>query len=182
MDAPVPQIDTTLILVAVMTIPQIDWPHIAVVAQTFLTPVIGLATIVLGVATFLIQRRQTRIQQQQAETNAFQFRLALFERRIKVFDSTMDVLEAIVLREGAEFDQLFDLLRKTREDEFLFGPEINTFINGVYNQGVELNLRRAVAAGGETDLNQEAESLTWFGGRIHEAKKIFLPYIDFRKP
>ena len=143
---------------------------------------IGIAAIVLGVATFKIQQRQTRTQQEQAETNALQLRLALFEKRMKVFDSTMDLLAAVGREAKVELNQLFALLQNTREHEFLFGPDVGSLIDEIYKRGLELRTRQRVRTDEDDSIAKETELLIWFVGQMTEARRIFLPYIDFRKP
>ncbi len=164
------------------------WLKVANVLQALLTPFIGIATIVLGVVTVVIQRRQaetarrqTDIAQQQALTNALQLRLAIFERRMKICDATMEVIAAVVREAEAELNDLFEFLRKTRDHEFLFGPEVGKYINDLYNKGVDLHTRRALDAR-ERKFDRETELLTWFAEQLKTARQVFLPYIDFRQP
>ena len=164
-----------------MAIYVIEWPKVASTLQASLTPVIGAAAIALTYATYKIQKRQAETQKQLAETAALQLRLALFEKRMKVFDSTMDLIAAIVREAKVELPRLFDFLGKTRENEFLFGSEINEFNNRVNKQGVELHYQPLVAVG-ERDFNKEKELMAWFVDQMTEGKRVFLPYIDFRQP
>ena len=136
------------------------------ILAALLTPVIAI------VATYIAY--------QQYQTNHRQHRLALFEKRMAVFNSTMNLI-AFVLRAGrVELDQLFTLIRETRDHELLFGPEIGEFIDEVYRNGVELNTRDVV--GGQESIARRTELLNWFGGQSAAATKKFLKYLDFREP
>ena len=167
----------------------IDWSKVANAFQAFLTPVLAIAAGILGWATYKIQREQAKIQRQvaeiqwqqaetqrqQAETSDRAFRLSLFEKRMTVFDSTMEFLAGVHKGDAQiKQSQIVDLLRKTRDHEFLFGPEIENFIMEAYKQGNKLRARQAVSA-------DDAELLTWFAEQTAVAKKLFLPYMNFRK-
>jgi hypothetical protein len=103
----------------------IDWERLVRVLAALLTPVIAIVT--------------TYIAFQQFQTNRRQHRLALFEKRMAVFNSTMNLIASVVQAARAELDQLFRLIRETRDHELLFGPEIGEYINEVYRRGLALN-------------------------------------------
>jgi hypothetical protein len=95
----------------------IDWPKV-------LTFVVGISIVFFGLATLAIQRRQISIQRQQAETSERGFRLTLLERRLAVFNCMVDFLAGVHKGEtGPQIDKAFEMLQKTREHYFLFGPE-----------------------------------------------------------
>jgi hypothetical protein len=167
-----------------MHVSSIDWP----IAVSVATIVNVLATICLGVATSVnqrqiakIQREQAKFQQQQTEINARSFRLSLFEKRMAVFESTAELLAHVAQTSRVEVPQLFDLQRKTRDHEFLFGPEVAKFIDEIYNKGITLSAGQAQPRDPRT-YQEEVKLTAWFSDQLHEAKKVFLPYIDFRKP
>jgi hypothetical protein len=89
----------------------IDWEKLVRVLAALLTPVIAIVT--------------THIAYQQYQTNRGQHGLDLFEKRLAVFNSTMTLISSIAQRGRVEnLDQLFNMIRETRDHEFLFGPEI----------------------------------------------------------
>jgi hypothetical protein len=148
------------------TLCTVDWERLVRVLAALLTPAIGVVTTYIAI--------------QQYKTNRRQHRLALFEKRMAVFDSTMNLIAAVLRAGRVELDQLFTLLRETRDHELLFGPEIGEFIMEVYRTGLELNTRDAV--GGQESVARRTELLNWFGGRSAVAREKFLKYLDFRKP
>lgn len=150
-----------------------DWSKVAPLLQSLLTPVIAIATIALGVVTI-------RIQRQQARTNALHLRLALFERRMKVFDATMNMIAAVLRDAKVDLNQLFDLIRETRDHEMLFGPEVGKYIEEVYSRGLELRTR--IVVGTQEDIQRSTDLLKWFNGQSAVARQIFLKYMDFREP
>jgi len=164
-----------------------DWLRIAGVLQALLTPVVAFATVVLGVVTVRIQRSQAQIAErqaetarEQAETNRLQYRLAIFDKRMGVFNATMGLLGAVVGKAKVELDQLFTFIRETRDDVFLFGPEIDQYIDEIYKKGVELNTADFV--GRQEDIARRTELLKWFVEQTREAKAKFLKYLDFQEP
>jgi len=173
-----------------------DWIRVTSVLQAFLTPVVAIATVVLGFVTVRIQRSQARAAQQQAdtarqqaetarqqaETNRLQYRLAMFEKRMKVFNTTMELLGAIARDARVELDQLFTFIRETRDDVFLFGPEIDEYINEIYRNGVELNTREFTGEHGQEAIARRTELLQWLVEQMGVAKTKFLKYLDFREP
>ena len=108
-----------------------------------------------------------------------QYRLALFERRMVVYNSTMNLMASVLQSTKPSFEQVFQYLRETRDHEFLFGPEVGTFITEVYNKAVELNAHNEM---GSQAATQKAQVLNWFIEQMGEARKVFLRYLDFKKP
>jgi hypothetical protein len=119
----------------------------------------------IAVAQFFINRRQ--------------YRLALFERRMVVYNSTMNMIASVLQSTRPTTDQAIQYLRETRDHEFLFGPEVGTFIDKVYKKTIELEAHNAV---GFEAAARRTEVLKWFPGQMGEARKVFLRYLNFRKP
>ena len=142
----------------------VDWERLVRILAALLTPTIAIVT--------------AYIAYQQYQTNWRQHRLALFEKRLAIFNKTMDSLAAILQHIQVELDQLFALLRETRDHEFLFGPEVGDFINEVYKKGVEMNARAQVPGQHE----QMVEISNWFSGQMGVAREKFRKYLDFQKP
>lgn len=147
----------------------VDWEKIVRVSNALLTPLIAAVAIYIAYQQYLVNHRQHR--------------LALFEKRMKVFNSTMTMIATIVRATRVELNELFIFLQETREHEFLFGPEIGAYINGVYSKGVELHARDfGTTTGRQIDIEKSTELLTWFSGQSAIARNKFLKYVDFRKP
>jgi hypothetical protein len=121
----------------------------------------------------------TYIAWQQFAINRRQHRLALFEKRMVVFNSTMKMIAAVVQSANPSLGRCFQFIQDTRDHEFLFGPEVGNFINEVYKKATALH---AHIMTGSSSAAQQTEIMTWFIGQMDEARKIFLPYLDFRKP
>src|SRR5579872_1840168 len=140
------------------TLCTVDSERLVRVLSALLTPVIAVVT--------------SYIAFQQYRTNRSQHRLALFEKRMAVFNSTMNLIAAVTQAARAELDQLFGLIRETRDHQLLFGPEIGEFINEVYKKGVELNTIDFVHG----DAARRTELLLWFSQQNAGATQKFLKY------
>ena len=81
-----------------------------------------------------------------------------------------------------EIDDLFKLVRETRQHELLFGPEIRDYINLLFKKGNELRARRQVRSTEHRGFDEETELLTWFSTQTQEAAALFHKYIDFTEP
>lgn len=121
----------------------------------------------------------TYIAWQQFAINRRQHRLGLFEKRMVVFTSTMKMIAAVVQTANPTLPQCFQFIQETRDHEFLFGPEVGAFINQVYKKAAALH---AHIQAGPNGAARQTEIMTWFIGQMDEARKIFLLYLDFRKP
>jgi len=133
--------------------------------SAILTPLIALIALYIASQQFAINRRQHR--------------LALFEKRMAVFNSTMNMIASVVQTANPTLPECFKFIQDTRDHEFLFGSEVGAFINEVYKKATALHAHIQVGPGGAA---QQTEIMTWFIGQMGEARKVFLRYIDFRKP
>jgi len=143
----------------------INWSTVGAVSSASVTAITALTVTYVAVAQHLISRHQ--------------YRLALFERRMVVFNSTMNMMASVLQSAKPSFEQVFQYLRETRDHEFLFGPEVGTFVNEVYKKAVQLNAHNEM---GSQAARQKAEVLNWFAAQMGEARKVFLRYLDFGKP
>ena len=131
----------------------------------------SLPLVISGIVTYIAW--------QQFAINRRHHRLALFEKRMAVVNSTMRMLASVVQTANPDLSECFKFIRETRDHEFLFGPEVAAFINEVFKKATALHAQIQVGPGGAA---QQTEIMTWFLGQMGEARKLFLPYVDFRKP
>lgn len=143
----------------------IDWALVSHTMSAFLTPLIAVIAVFIAYQQFVINRRQHR--------------LALFEKRMAVFNATMKMIASVIQSANPNLQQCFQFMQDTRDHEFLFGPEVGNFINQVYSKAVALHTQIAI---GPHTVAEQTQTLTWFTGQMGEARKVFLKYIDFRKP
>lgn len=143
----------------------VPWSIIGRGLYAFLTPLIAMLALYIARQQFLVNHRQHR--------------LALFERRLTVFNSTMNMIASVVQSANPTLAQSFQFIKDTRDHEFLFGPEVGEFIDEVYKKATALH---AYIVAGPNGAAQQTEVMTWFIAQMGEARRIFLPYLDFRKP
>jgi hypothetical protein len=142
-----------------------DWEKLVRVFSALLTPAIALLV--------------AYIAWQQQKTSKNQFRLALFERRLKVFNSTGELIATVLRRGKVANDELVNFLYDTRENEFLFGPDIAAYLHELY--GKASDVYSLEGATDEESKKQRIEALKWFSGQGDEAKKRFGIYMAFKK-
>jgi hypothetical protein len=140
----------------------IDWISVARFFSAATAPVVAVVVTYIAIAQFLLNRRQ--------------YRLALFEKRMAVFSSTMNMIASVVQSANPSLDECMKFIRDTRDHELLFGPEVGAFIDKVFGKAVLLEAHVT-----QTGAHKK-EIMDWFFKQSGEARKIFLKYLDFRKP
>ncbi len=131
----------------------------------------SLPVVISGIVTYIAW--------QQFTVNRRQHRLALFEKRMVVFNSTMKMIASVLQSANPTLAQCFQFIQDTRDHEFLFGPEVGDFINEVYKKATTLHTHIMM---GPSSAAQQTEVMGWFIGQMGEARRVFFPYLDFRKP
>ncbi len=89
------------------------------------------------------------------------------------------MIASVVQEANPTLAECFQFIQDTRDHEFLFGREVGDFINEVYKKAVTLHTHIVI---GPNNAAQQSEVMNWFVGRMGEAREVFLPYLDFRKP
>jgi len=143
----------------------INWLSVARFFSAATAPVVAVVVAYIAVAQYRINRRQ--------------YRLALFEKRMAVFNSTMEMISYVVQKSNPELLECIRFMRDTRDHELLFGPEVVAFINEIYKKATLLHTQIAV---GPHTAKQQGETVEWFCNQMSVARKVFLKYLDFRKP
>jgi hypothetical protein len=129
-----------------------------------------------GFLTLLIAAIAVGIAYQQWVVNRRQYRLALFEKRMAIYNRTKEFIAEVMQRLNPQIPECITFMRDTRDHDFLFGPEIDVFINALYKNAVDLNTCNTVNA-----AQQRAEIVKWFSTQMGEATKLFQRYLDFRE-
>ena len=143
----------------------VDWSRLGRVLTASIPPLVAVIATYIAFAQYWINRRQ--------------YRLALFERRMAVFNSTMNMIASVIQSVNPELAECIQFMRDTRDHELLFGPEVGVLINEVYRKATLLHAHIAV---GPHTAAQQTQTLDWFINQMGEARKVFLKYLDFRKP
>jgi hypothetical protein len=91
----------------------------------------------------------------------------------------MEMIASVMQRANPSLDECLKLLRDTRDHELLFGPEVGAFIDEIYKRALALEAQNAM---GHHDVEKRIETMNWFADQMREARKVFLKYLDLRKP
>jgi hypothetical protein len=91
-----------------------------------------------GLLTPVIAAIATYIAWQQWQANRQKLKLDLYQQRFKVFDAVRDML-GMMYTTVSDDKRLFELLSKTRGTEFLFGAEINDYVEKVWRRASSLS-------------------------------------------
>ena len=95
------------------------------ISKASLTPVIAIVTVYIA--------------WQQWQTNKKKLFLDLYDRRLKIYEEVRQIL-SIILRDGnASYDDLMKFRRAVSEADFLYGAEITTYIDEIYQRGIQLH-------------------------------------------
>jgi hypothetical protein len=142
----------------------IDWQKLVSVLSALLTPVIAITTATIAVQQYLLNRNQ--------------FRLALLDRRLKVFEATIELIATVLRTSTVAQTDLTKFLVGTSERGFLFGKDVATFLDSVYDNAVVLNsIGHPVP---QQQVQQWQTAATWFGGKTEECRIVFAKYVAFR--
>ena len=103
---------------------EIDWTKVAEISKSMLTPMIAVVTVYIA--------------WQQWRLNERKLNLDLYDRRLKVYEEVKQILSLILRDAKASYDDLLKFYRAVSEADFLFGPEIQQYIDEIYEHGVQL--------------------------------------------
>jgi hypothetical protein len=97
---------------------------LAEISKILLTPLVAI------VATYIAW--------QQWKTNKIKLQLDLYDRRLKVYEEVILILSIIFRDTKASYDDLLKFRRAASQADFLFGSEIPSYLNDIYQHGVKL--------------------------------------------
>jgi hypothetical protein len=143
-----------------------------------------------GLLTPIVAVIATYIAWQQYRANRYKLKLDLYQQRFRVFEALRDIL-AMMYTTGVDEKQLFELLSKTREAQFLFGPEINDYVETVWFHASTLSsAHKALAEMLRTNAPSETRSpmaegerkeTTWAYDETRRIAAKFSKYLDLSK-
>lgn len=135
-----------------------NWGELIKVLSAALSPIVAI-----GAAVIAIQQNRTRKRQ---------VRLGLFDKRYEVFVATMKLLSAAVSNANVTLDDLFAFLAATRTSAFLFGKDVQQYIDEVYDRCVDLHHKMETGV-----ARRDNELMRWFIGQSDTAKEKFGRYL-----
>lgn len=142
---------------------------------------ISLLTLIIAIAVALIGAQNHRLARDR-------FRLDLFDKRFAVYKGVQRLLTH-VLREGSmdDLSPLWDFRRDTQDAIFLFGADIEKYIDSIDSRALEMHTtgkRYAALPTGEERSRLVEEETRLSKGLMDELPKlrqVFAPYLKFEK-
>ena len=118
------------------------------------------------------------------------FRFELFSKRLECFEKLHEFF-ADVIREGTVKETALPRLLEARQKSlFLFGPEIEKFLDEAWKKSVEINgLRSRLYGPGSLDVgpernkvcDQETALVRWQMEQMKNSYKLYSPYLRFNR-
>jgi hypothetical protein len=142
----------------------IDWPSVGRFFSAATAPVVAVVVAYIAIAQYRINRRQ--------------YRLALFEKRLALYTDTITLI-AVILRSADPNARYLKFCGETRGRELLFGPEVNSFLVELYEKAMKWRVQNV---GRIDDAVPEDQAMEWVDEQMSAAKRVFIRYLDFRKP
>jgi hypothetical protein len=114
----------TLIFIIYLSQPIFSWDGF----KDFVAIFSAVATVVIAIVAAYIAHKQT-------ETGKRQLKIDTFDKRFEVFDATRIFLSQ-VLGGNIEREQLFAFIQKKQTSSFIFGDDINKYLDEIYEKAV----------------------------------------------
>jgi len=134
------------------------------VLSALLTPTIAIAGIAIGCLQWRIN--QKRLQNE------------LFNRRIDLYEKITSYIANILTRGSVENGADTQFLRNTKQAVFVFGKDIEEFVNEIYKKSLDLNLVNAqVQPIQDEHLSKQRCIKKWFENELNNAQKRFIKYL-----
>ena len=150
-----------------------------------------LVEISKGLLTPFIAMVATYIAWQQWQTNRQKLNLERYDRRLRVYEEVKKILSIILRDADVSTDDLLKFRTSVSEADFLFGPEIPTYIDQIYKRGLNLwkcnkQYQECVRHKSESYNSKEVvdemnEELSWLTEQFEPAKELFKKYLDISK-
>ena len=129
------------------------------------TPIIAIiAGIVIGFLQWHIN--QKRLQNE------------LFNRRIDLYEKITSYIANILTRGSLENGADNQFFRDTKHVTFIFGKDIEEYVNEIYNKSLDLNLLKTQAQPlQDKALSKQREIKKWFENELNNVQKRFIKYL-----
>lgn len=141
-----------------------------------------------GLLTPLIAMVAVYIAWQQWQTNRQKLILDRYDRRLRIYEEVRKILSTVVRDAKASTDDLVKFKTAVSEADFLFGPEVTSYIDEIYSRGINLwrwsdeyrdstqqtplHYNHAEVCGGMQEERQ------WFVQQFQPAKLLFMKYLN----
>ena len=125
---------------------------------------------------------------QQHRTNKQKLKLDLFDRRFEVYEATKKYLAKIGAKDDVTRDDLVNFNIETNKSYFLFGNDIQEYLNELHSKGVILHslnkkLRTDKLSQDEREevIEKEGKNFEWLTDQLTKSKDVFGKYMRFKK-
>lgn len=159
-----------------------NWQHEWLGSFAWWQAVAGLSQAILAFFLYRVTRDLAGLGLFQSRLQKQSLKIALFQRRLDTFLSLMSFLA----KGSPEIPSAIQFLRETNTAEFLFGPEIDAFIQRVYSDAIKIHRLETSLISEHDDRRRDAlvNELTplqlWFSSTAFaEAKELFRSYLAF---
>lgn len=147
------------------------------ISRSLLTPIIAV------VATYIAW--------QQWKTNQQKLNLDRYQRRLHVYEEVKKLLSIVMRDAKANTDDLLKFRIATSEADFLFGPDITTYLDEIYRHGLNLrqwsqqyrDFTQETPEGYDHNkiVDEEHKELLWLVSQFDPAKLKFKKYLDISR-
>jgi hypothetical protein len=139
----------------------------------FITPLIAIITVSILVLRYFLAKRR--------------WRLDLYDKRYPVFLATMEYISSIMPRMDVTQEALSNFLRNFKDREFLFGKDIQEYLDVLYDKGVDLSFvnkkleNESIEKERERLLDKRHNLFMWFKDQFEISKQLFGKYLKIDK-
>ena len=144
------------------------------ILSALLTPTIALVTVYIAFAQWRIERAK--------------FRFDRYDRRLKVYNDLRETIALVLQDSDISLGDLWKLRRHRFEVDFLFGPEIQKYLDEVHEACVNLwsansqyrDLTQPTPEGYDHQkiVDQKHKAILWLAEQNEIAHRIFRKYLD----
>ena len=137
--------------------------------SALLTPVLGIVGSLILILQFFLQKRR--------------WRLDLYDKRYPVYQATMDYISYVAQHGTINNDEIYKYLRNSKDKSFLFGKDVQEFIEMLYDKGLDLQLvseeLNGLPIGDERkeSVKKKSDLFKWFTKQFETSKKLFGAYL-----
>lgn len=159
------------------------------VFQGLLTPAIALVALWIAFQQRRISADQKEIAFQQKELNRIKLNAELYERRSKVLGIVGEFIRHAVAHAALSEEQVVKFYRETREAVYLYGDDIDAYVEELFEQGLKLvraveGYKDAIVIGSDADpaphIKAKHQAMAWFGKQSQKSKELFKPFLQLK--
>lgn len=143
------------------------------ILSALLSPLVAIIAAIILYWQFRLEKRR--------------FRMDLYDKRYAVYLATMQFLSSIAQDARVNQEELFKFLRNSKDKEFLFGKEVQEYLELLCKKGVRLNYLRKKSELERVEetriklVDEESDLVEWFAKQFEVSKALFAEYLEIGK-